>query len=140
MNITNFIVTMSQNAEVETPSLFPFPFHIHMIFCCLAFVFFIIQYGKEKKPYQMIMGIAIPLSLVIWLSEGKTLFYIVGLIEVLLIAAALISSIIHNKKHGADVQEAEKEESEKAEDAASDDDEAEEQEESDTEENSGEDE
>ena len=100
MNISDFIVTMSQNSELNTTSLFPFPFKVHLIFSLLALVFFIIMFSREKKPHQLIMGIAIQVSLAIWLSDGKTLFYVIGIAEVVFILAALISSIIYNRKKG----------------------------------------
>ncbi len=111
MNITNFIVTMSQNTQVQSTSLFPFPFHIHIIFTCLALVFFIIQYSKEKKPYQLLMAIAIPVSLAIWLSDSKILFYIVGIAELILLSAALVTSIVgYIKNKGNDTESASAEE------------------------------
>lgn len=98
MNISDYIVTLAQTAEVEKPNLFPFPFNTHLIFCCLAIVFFAILFSREKKPYQLIMGIAIPFSLVIWLSDSRTLFYAVGIIELILLLAAFITSIIFKDK------------------------------------------
>lgn len=85
--------------EVVQPSLFPFPFPHHLIFCCLALVFFGYLYAKYKKPHQLIMAIAIPFSLVIWISSNRTLFYAVGIIEVLLMITALVLNIMHRKKY-----------------------------------------
>lgn len=110
MNISNFIAVMAQNAEVETPTLFPFPLHIHLIFSCLALVFFLFQFKREKKPYQLIMGIAIPFSLVIWLSENRTLFYAVGIAELAMLIAAFVTAVVFKNKEaepaaGAEVPE-----------------------------------
>ena len=103
MNISDYIVTLAQTAEVAKPNLFPFPFNTHLIFCCLAIVFFTILFSREKKPYQLIMAVAIPFSLVIWLSDSRTLFYAVGIIEVILLLAAFITSIIFkDKKTGSE--------------------------------------
>lgn len=98
MNISEMLVTMSQSAEIEQPSLFPFPFKIHLIFSCLAVLFFVYQFTKQKKPYQLIMAIAIPFSLVIWLSESKSLFYAVGIVEAVLLLAAFITAVIFREK------------------------------------------
>lgn len=98
MNISDIIVKMAQASEIEQPSLFPFPFKIHVTFACIALVFFVIQFLREKKPYQLIMGIAIPLSLLIRLSDNKVVFYIIGIIEAILLLAAFITSIIFKQK------------------------------------------
>ena len=45
------------------------------------------------------MAVAIPFSLTIWLSDSRTIFYAVGIVEFVLLIAAFISSIIYNKKH-----------------------------------------
>lgn len=78
--------------EMETPQLFPFPFPLHIGFCIVALVFFLFRFFTDKKPYQLIMGIAIPLSLVLELSDSKTLYYTIGIIEVILILSAFIST------------------------------------------------
>ncbi len=96
MNLTDLLLTVSQ-AEVEVPSLFPFPFKMHLIFSIIAFVFLIGRFAKEKYPYQLIIGIAAPLSLLIHVSADKTLFYAVGAVEAVLIIAAIISSFIVKK-------------------------------------------
>ena len=85
--------------EVLQPNLFPFPFQHHLIFCCVALVFFGYLYMKYKKPHQLIMAIAIPFSLVLWISTSRVLFYAVGIIEVILLITALVLNIIHRKKH-----------------------------------------
>ncbi len=98
MNISDFLITMAQTAEVEQPGLFPFPFSLHLGFCCIALVFFVWRFIKEKLPYQLIMAVAIPLSLIIWISNSKTLFYGVGIAELVLIIAAFVTSIVFRAK------------------------------------------
>ena len=44
------------------------------------------------------MAVAIPFSLIIWLSSGKTLFYTVGIVEAILLVAAFVTSIVCRKK------------------------------------------
>ncbi len=92
------IFTLTQQAEIENPTLFPFPFNMHLIFACLATVFFVYRFATQKLPYQLIMAIAIPASLLIWVSESRTLFYAVGIIELVLILAALVTSFIFKPK------------------------------------------
>ena len=117
MNISDFLITMAQTAEVEQPGLFPFPFSLHLGFCCIALVFFVWRFIKEKLPYQLIMAVAIPLSLIIWISDSKTLFYGVGITELVLIIAAFVTSIVFRTKepvpeNAETVQETDSEEKE----------------------------
>lgn len=99
------IFTLTQQAEIENPTLFPFPFNMHLIFACLATVFFVYRFATQKLPYQLIMAIAIPASLLIWVSESRTLFYTVGIIELVLILAALVTSFIFKPKEIVDDDE-----------------------------------
>lgn len=101
MNISDLCITMAQTAEIDQPALFPFPFSLHAIFCVVSLIFFVLRFIKEKSPYQLIMAIAIPASLIIWLSEGKALFYAVGMAEVVLLISAFVTSIIFRKKEPA---------------------------------------
>ena len=95
MNISDTFLTM---AEVSEPALFPFPIGLYAIFCVIALAFFVFRFMKEKAPYQLIMAIAIPFSLLIGLSNGKTLFYLVGIVELLLLISAFVVSIVCKKK------------------------------------------
>lgn len=98
MNISDFLITMSQNADIEQPTLFPFPFRYHIAFVCIALIFFAYRFIRDKQPYQAILAVAIPLSLVISVSENKTLFYIIGIVELILLIAAFVTSIVFKKK------------------------------------------
>lgn len=100
MNIIDLLTT-----TVQTPTLFPYPLKYHAIFSVLALVFFMWRFVREKRPYQLIMAVAIPLSLVIWVSESRTLFYAVGAIEVVLIIAALVTAIIFKPQEEAAASE-----------------------------------
>lgn len=92
--------------EMENPSFFPFPFPLHLGFSIIAFAFLIFRFITNKKPYQLIMAIAIPLSLILWLpSASRTLYYITGLIELILIIAALVTSFIFKDKAAPETNE-----------------------------------
>jgi len=54
---------------------------------------------KYRKPHQLVMAIAIPFSLIIWISTSRTLFYAMGIAEIFFIITALVLNIIHRKKH-----------------------------------------
>lgn len=93
----DMLLTMAES-EVENTNLFPFPPSMHLIFAAVALIFFVYRFVSDKKPYQLIMAVAIPFSLTIWLSESRTWFYIVGAIELAAIIAALITTFIFKDK------------------------------------------
>ncbi len=96
------MLSLMASQEIEKPNLFPFPFNMHLIFSALALVFFIYRFTTQKKPFQLILAIAIPLSLTVWISENRTWFYILGLIELILLVIAFITSLIFKKKMPAE--------------------------------------
>lgn len=94
MNLSDLFVTMEKLAETTDPGLFPFPYGVHLMFSLCALVFFAYRFYTQKRPFQLIMAIAIPFSLTLWLSDNKTLFYSVGIIELVLVLAAVVTSFI----------------------------------------------
>lgn len=98
MNFSDLFLTMAQATEIEQTSLFPFPFSLHLIFCCISVIFFVWRFIKEKLPYQLIMAVAIPFSMLIWLSDNKTLFYSIGIVEAVFLITAFVTSIVCKKK------------------------------------------
>ncbi len=74
---------------------FPIPFAYHIIFCAAACIFFIIQYVRTKKSYQLLLAIGIPASLLIYInSESSSLFYSVGVFEAVLLAGAIVFAFV----------------------------------------------
>lgn len=101
MDMNDIFLTITQT-QVPTPSLFPFPLSWHLPFAILGFLFLLFQFSREKKPYQLIMSVAILLSLTIWLSDNRIFFYALGAVESLLIFTSFITAIAFkgkNKKH-----------------------------------------
>lgn len=94
MNFNDTIFTLTQQADAEKPSLFPFPFTLHLIFVCISVLFFAYRYIAQKRPYQAIMSVAVLTSMAIWLSDSRKLYYGIGIIELSLIVVALITAII----------------------------------------------
>ncbi len=103
-------------AKVENPNLFPFPFGLHVGFSIVAFLFFMVRYFFDKRPYQFILAFAVPFSMTLWLSEDKVWFYTVGAIEFALILLCIISDIIYKIKH-PELKEEKKNSEEKAEES-----------------------
>lgn len=112
MNFSDLFLTMAQISEIEQTSMFPFPFGLHVVFCCISLVFFLYRFIVQKSPYQLIMAVAIPFSLVIWLSNSKTLFYAVGIVELVLLVSAMITSVVCNKKNKKNVENVNQQEEE----------------------------
>ena len=94
MILNDLLFTLAQTSDIDQPTLFPFPFGMHLGFAIISLLFFVYRFKDDRRPYQLIFAIAIPLSLAIWLSDKRTLFYIIGLLELLLIIAALVTAIV----------------------------------------------
>ena len=93
--------------EIEQTGLFPFPFSMHLVFCLISLVFFTWRFSKEKKPYQIILAFAIPLSMILWFFENdKPKFQMVGLVEGVLLLAAFISTFFGKKEPKEETAEA----------------------------------
>lgn len=109
---SDILLTLSE-AEMESPSFFPFPFPLHLIFAIIATAFLIFRFVTNKKPYQLIMAVAIPISLILRIpSATQTLFYVIGLIELILIIAAFVTSLIFRDKSTPEKETAENTETE----------------------------
>lgn len=78
--------------------VFPLPFEIHLVFVCIAIVLFIVRYAMTKSTYQILMCAAVASTLLLYVNSGKTWFMCVGIIELVLIAASLISAVMDSRK------------------------------------------
>lgn len=97
MNITNMLALL-QISDAENPTIFPFPFQMHIALAIISFLFFSYRFAVQKKPFQLIFAIAVPLSMLVWVSANKTLFYVLGLVELALIVTAIITSFVCKPK------------------------------------------
>lgn len=122
MNFNDTIFTLTQQADAEKPSLFPFPFSLHLIFVCISVLFFAYRYIAQKRPYQAIMSVAVLTSMAIWLSDSRKLYYGIGIIELSLIVIALITAIIFKAPPVTDNEEASDEDESDEDDDDSDED------------------
>lgn len=85
-------------STMET-TLFPISMQKHIIFAVVAAIFFLLQFVRTKQWYQLVMAAAIPLSLLIYIDEDNTtLFYAVGIMEAVLLCAALALNIWQSRK------------------------------------------
>ncbi|MEE0022136.1 hypothetical protein [Ruminococcus sp.] len=89
---------------------FPISFAYHLIFCLAAGIFFIVQYARLRRPYQLIFAIGMLGSLAIYLdTSSKALFHTVGVFELVLLIGAIAFSIsdrVKRRKGTADADEA----------------------------------
>lgn len=93
MDFTNAFLTLLQQPP-EKPTLFPFPISMHFILVIFGAAFFAYRFSVQKRPNQLIMAFAMIVSLAIWLSESKVLYYSIGVIELVLLIASFVTSLI----------------------------------------------
>lgn len=71
-------------------SIFPLTFEKHILFGILACLFFLLQFWRTRNWYELVLAAAMPLSLLIYVSEEKAWFYSIGILEGLLLIAAFV--------------------------------------------------
>ena len=109
MNFTDMLSTIAQISDTENPTIFPFPFAMHITLAVISVIFFTYRFMVQKRPFQLIFAVAVPLSLLLWVSKlfktmeissatNKKIFYAVGAIELVLILLAFITSIVCKPK------------------------------------------
>ncbi len=81
-------------------NIFPLPFSAHLIFSIFAFVIFMFQFIRVRRPYQLLMAAAVPL--LIYVNDSKAWFYGIGIAEAIFIIASLVSVFISRKSKKAD--------------------------------------
>lgn len=94
MNFSNAFLTLLQQQSTEKPTLFPFPLSMHFILVIFGTVFLAYRFSVQKRPSQLILASAMIISLAIWLSESKVLYYSIGVIELVLLIASFVTSLI----------------------------------------------
>lgn len=78
---------------------FPLSFEAHLVFVAVAFIFFIIQFVRLRKKYQLIMAIAVAMTMLIYVKDTKMWFYGIGILEIGLLILALIAAIVGKPKN-----------------------------------------
>lgn len=78
-------------------NIFPLPFSTHLIFVAIAFVFFLIQFVRTKYKYQLIMAIAVALTMLIYVKDSKMWFYSIGILEFGLLIIAFVAAIAEKR-------------------------------------------
>jgi hypothetical protein len=78
--------------------LFPISFNAHIIFTIIAMLFFLMQFIRQKQVYQILTVIAVPIPLILYKYATTTVFYAVGIIELILVVAIGIMLFYTSKK------------------------------------------
>ena len=85
---------------------FPISLTYHIVFCAVAYIFFVIQYVRTKKSYQLLLAIGIPASLFIYIKpDNSSLFYTVGVFETIILIGALIFAIIERNRRKQEIED-----------------------------------
>lgn len=69
---------------------FPLPLNIHIGFVAVSVILLILCYMKRKHSYELYMMIGVASTLLIYVSEAKPFFYILGLEEFILLALTVL--------------------------------------------------
>lgn len=73
-------------------SYFPIRFEVHMVLALLALLVFGLQFIRFRKSHHLILAVALPCTLLPYLSDNKTFFYAVGIAEAMALVLAFILS------------------------------------------------
>lgn len=80
-------------------SFFPISMTMHIILALLALLVFGMQFIRYRKSHHLILAIALPCTLLPYLSDNQTFFYTVGVFEgVSLLLAAILSQTVDREK------------------------------------------
>lgn len=80
-------------------TLFPISADKHIIFCIIATILFLLQFIRTKRWYQLLMAIAVPCSLLIYINpENEYVYYGIGVMEGVMLLAALVLNIVQSRK------------------------------------------
>lgn len=83
-------------------SFFPISMTMHIILALLALLVFGMQFIRYRKSHHLILAIALPCTLLPYLTDNQTFFYTIGVFEgVALILAAILSQTIDRDKEEA---------------------------------------
>ena len=55
-------------------STFPISFTYHLIFCLIAGAFFVVQFIRLRRPYQLLLAVGIVASLLIYVGGEHNLY------------------------------------------------------------------
>jgi len=86
-----------QPALMES-TVFPLPFQSHLIFCVIATIFFVIQFIRMRRMYQLVFAVAVPATLLLYINESRTWFYGIGVFELVMLILAIVTVCIDHTR------------------------------------------
>lgn len=98
MFFTDMFISIAKISDASNPTIFPFPAWMLIGLAAASLIFFGYRFAVQKKPFQLIFAIAPLIALLLLFSESKKIFYGVGIVELILILIAFVSSIVYKPK------------------------------------------
>lgn len=85
----------------EAFNKFPLAFTPHLIFCIFGALFFVFQYARQRKAYQITTAIAIAATLLLYVGDYTVMRPAVGIIELVLVILIFVLMFLASKKEKA---------------------------------------
>lgn len=91
-------------------STFPISLTYHLVFALIEGIFFLVQFIRLRRPYQLLLAIGILASLLIHVGDphNKVWFNTIGLFELVILVGAVVLSVaarVKAKKAAKDTPE-----------------------------------
>ncbi len=86
---------------------FPLPFEIHLGFVIISVILLILCYLRRRHAYELYMLIGVASTMLVYLSEAKPFFYILGLEEFILLGMTVYDMVKVSKSAAAKEKAAE---------------------------------
>ncbi|MBR3630888.1 MAG: hypothetical protein IKN55_10545 [Oscillospiraceae bacterium] len=87
---------------------FPIRIELHIVLALLAFLVFGLQFIRFHKSHHLVLAIALPCTLLPYLSQNKTLFYAVGIAELIaLVGACVLANTVDRDKEAVAAEDGE---------------------------------
>jgi len=101
---------------MEHSIIFPLPFGLHVGFVIFSVIMLILCYKKKKYAYELYLLIGVASTMLVYVTEEKPFFYILGLEEIILFVLTVADMSKVSKKLRAEEKArlAEKEKADKA--------------------------
>ncbi len=96
--------------ETVENTLFPIRMGMHIVLGLLAFLVFGLQFIRYRKSHHLVLAIALPCTLLPYLSSSMSFFYGIGVAEFAALILSLILSVTVDKNKNPDTQETKQEE------------------------------
>ncbi len=79
-------------------SVFPLPLWLHIVFAVVGLAFYGYMYYTKRKPYHLLLALAIPSTLLVYLCQKGTAFVIFGIEQFAMLILIFITIAVSKKK------------------------------------------